>query len=161
MCTKKVYPEKNKNACQNGVAEIWKIMKKFGVRSKLYISIVWHCSVLCFLVSLCCSFKKIKMFSFQYHSYVWIIWIIMNFFANFGRVNSISISKIAVKSHKLCVKISFWYIPEIIDKRNKQIFSQWSRRGGEGQASFSGNSWGFPQLPHLGKYCKLSPPNMT
>ena len=112
MCTKKVYSEKKKNACQNGVAEFWKIMKKFGVRSKLYISIVWHC-------------------------------------------------KIAVKSHKLCVKISFWYIPEIIDKRNKQIFSQWSRRGGEGQASFSGNSWGFPQLPHLGKYCNLSPPNMT
>ena len=40
MCTKKVYSEKKKNACQNGVAEFWKIMKKFGVRSKLYISIV-------------------------------------------------------------------------------------------------------------------------
>ena len=38
----------------------------------------------------------------------------MNFFANFGRVNSISISKIAVNSHKLCVKTSFRYIPEII-----------------------------------------------
>ena len=49
------------------------------------------------------------MFSFQFN-FVWIIWIIMNFFANFGRVNTISISKIAVKTHKLCVKRSFWYI---------------------------------------------------
>ena len=48
------------------------------------------------------------------------IWIIMNFFANFGRVNTISISKIAVKSNKLCVKTSFWYIPEIIAR----IFNQ-------------------------------------
>ena len=28
----------------------------------------------------------------------------MNFFENFGRVNTTSISKIAVKSHKFCVK---------------------------------------------------------
>ena len=38
----------------------------------------------------------------------------MNFFANFGTVNTIFISKIAVKPHKSCVKTSFWYIPEII-----------------------------------------------
>ena len=31
----------------------------------------------------------------------------MKFFANFGRVNTIPIGKIAVKSHKLCVKTSF------------------------------------------------------
>ena len=37
----------------------------------------------------------------------------MNFFANFGRVNTISINKIAAKSHKLCIT-SFWYIPEIL-----------------------------------------------
>ena len=50
----------------------------------------------------------------------WIIWIIMNFFARFSRVSTISISKIAVKSHKLCAKISFWYIPKIIAR----IFNQ-------------------------------------
>ena len=38
----------------------------------------------------------------------------MNFFANFSRINTIFISKTAVKSRKLCVKTSFWYIPEII-----------------------------------------------
>ena len=54
------------------------------------------------------------MFSFQWHYYVWIIWIIVNFFANFGRFDTLSISKIAVKSHKLCVKTSFWYIREIV-----------------------------------------------
>ena len=36
----------------------------------------------------------------------------MNFFANFGRINTISISKIAVKSDKLCVNTS----PEIITR---------------------------------------------
>ena len=49
----------------------------------------------------------------------------INFFANFGRVYTISISKIAVKSHKLCVKTSFWYIPEII----AHIFNQQEGRG--------------------------------
>ena len=44
----------------------------------------------------------------------------MHFFANFRRVNTISIIKIAVKSRKLCVKTSFWYIPEII----AHIFNQ-------------------------------------
>ena len=73
------------------------------------------------MVSLCCSFKKIIMFSFQEHYYVWITWIIVNFFANVGRVNTISICKIAVKSLKLRLKTSFWYIPEIIARIfNKQ-----------------------------------------
>ena len=49
----------------------------------------------------------------------------MNFFANFGRVNTISISKIAVKSHKFCVKISFWYTPDI----TARIFNQQGRGG--------------------------------
>ena len=46
-----------------------------------------------FLVSLCCSFKKINMFSFQKHYYVLII---LKFFPKFW-VNTISISKITVK----------------------------------------------------------------
>ena len=52
----------------------------------------------------------------------------MNFFANFGRVNTISISKIAIKSHKLCIKTSFWYIPEII----AHVFNQQVGCGGGG-----------------------------
>ena len=67
------------------------------------------------------------MFSFQYLYYFWIVWIIMNFFPNFGRVNTTSISKITVKSHKLCVKTSSWYIPETIAR----IFNQQRRGGGQ------------------------------
>ena len=52
------------------------------------------------------SFKKINMFSFQQHHYVWKFWIIMNFFANFGRVyplSTTSISKIKPLNHVSCV----------------------------------------------------------
>ena len=54
----------------------------------------------------------------------------MNFFANLGRVNAISVSKIAVKSHKFCVKTSFCYAPEII----ACIFNQ--QVGGRGVKDF-------------------------
>ena len=50
----------------------------------------------------------------------------MNLFANFGRVNTISISKIAVKSHKLCVKTCF--LIYTWDYRQLQV--------GEGGANF-------------------------
>ena len=70
------------------------------------------------------------MSNFQYHYYVRIICIIMNFFANLGRVNAISVSKIAVKSHKFCVKTSFCYAPEII----ACIFNQ--QVGGRGVKDF-------------------------
>ena len=53
----------------------------------------------------------------------------MNFFANFGRINTIFIRKIAVESPKLCVKTSFWYIPEIIARIfNKQGGEGWCQR---------------------------------
>ena len=42
----------------------WKTTRQFGVRSKLYISIVWDYSVLLFWFH-CCSFKKINMFNFK------------------------------------------------------------------------------------------------
>ena len=58
----------------------------------------------------------------------------MNFFANFGRVKTISISKIAVKSHKLYVKTSFWYMTETI----VLIFNQQGWGGGGGW----GGGWG-------------------
>ena len=68
---------------------------QFGVRSKLYIYNFICMTVfgIVFLVSLCCSFKKINMFSFQKHYYVLII---LKFFPKFW-VNTISISKITVK----------------------------------------------------------------
>ena len=53
----------------------------------------------------------------------------MNFFENFGRVNTTSISKIAVKSHKFCVK-------NLLDTRLRllPVFSvnKGSRGGGGG-----------------------------
>ena len=64
----------------------------------------------------------------------------MNFFANFGRVNTTPISKITVKSHKLCVKTSFWYIPVIFAR----IFNQ--QGSGERRQR-------FPYVAEGGAYC--------
>ena len=73
----------------------------------------------------------------------------MNFFANFGRINTISISKIAVKSHKLCVKTSFWYIPEII----AHIFNQQVGWGG-GMSKISLRNRGRGHIANLTDHYK-------
>ena len=51
----------------------WKTTRQFGVRSKLYISIVWDYSVLLFWFH-CCSFKKINMFNFQKNMFLIYTW---------------------------------------------------------------------------------------
>ena len=51
----------------------WKTTRQFGVRSKLFISIVWHYSVLLFWFH-CCSLKKINMFNFQKNMFLIYTW---------------------------------------------------------------------------------------
>ena len=50
-----------------------KTTRQFGVRSKLFISIVWHYSVLLFWFH-CCSLKKINMFNFQKNMFLIYTW---------------------------------------------------------------------------------------